>query len=99
MNAGPDLNVVFPAAASLAGTVVDIDGPALVRVWSQVSGPGTATFADPNAAATTATFSAPGTYVLRLTANDGQFNVSDDVSVAGERVEQRACASTASASA
>ena len=47
-----------------------------------MSGPGTATFADPNAAATTATFSAPGTYVLRLSATDGQFNVADDVSVA-----------------
>ena len=56
VNAGPDRNVVFPAAASLAGTVVDIDGPALVSVWSQVSGPGTAMFANPNAAATTATF-------------------------------------------
>ena len=81
VSAGPDRNVVFPAAASLAGTVVDIDGPALVRVWSQVSGPGTAMFADPNAAATTATFTVAGTYVLRLTANDGQFTVSDDVSV------------------
>ena len=39
-------------------------------------------FADPNAATTTATFSSAGTYVLRLTANDGQFTVSDEVSVA-----------------
>ena len=61
---------------------MDIDGPALVRVWAQVTGPGTTTFADPNAAATSATFSAPGTYVLRLSANDGQFTVNDDVSVA-----------------
>ena len=82
VNAGPDVSTAFPAPASLAGTVVDIDGPALVRVWSQVSGPGTTMFGDPNAAATSATFTAPGTYVLRLTANDGQFNVSDDVSVA-----------------
>ena len=82
VNAGPDVSTAFPAPASLAGTAVDIDGPALVRVWSQVSGPGTATFTDPNAATTSANFTAPGTYVLRLTANDGQFNVSDDVSVA-----------------
>ena len=82
VNAGSDVSVVFPAAASLAGTAVDLDGPALVRVWSQVSGPGTAMFADPNAAATTVTFTVPGTYVLRLSANDGQFTVSDDVTVA-----------------
>ena len=82
VNAGTDVSVLFPASASLAGTVVDIDGPALVRVWAQVSGPGTTTFGDPNAAATTATFSAAGTYVLRLSANDGQFTVNDDVSVA-----------------
>ena len=81
VNAGADQNIVFPASASLTGTVVDLDGPALVRVWSQVSGPGTTTFGDPNAAATTASFSVAGTYVLRLSANDGQFSVSDDVSI------------------
>jgi hypothetical protein len=35
--------------------------------WSMVSGPGTVTFANPAALSTTATFSIPGTYVLRLT--------------------------------
>ena len=82
VTAGSDQSVLFPASAFLAGTVVDIDGPALVRVWAQVTGPGTTTFADPNAAATSATFSASGTYVLRLSANDGQFTANDDVSVA-----------------
>jgi len=35
--------------------------------WTQLSGPGTTTFANPNTANTTATFSTPGTYVLRCT--------------------------------
>ena len=34
--------------------------------WSKVSGPGTVTFADPTAAVTTATFSAPGEYVVQV---------------------------------
>jgi hypothetical protein len=46
-----------------------------------VSGPGTATFADPNAVDTTASFSAAGTYVLRLTASDSLLSASDDVTV------------------
>ena len=43
----------------------------MTTAWSLVSGPGTVTFADPNAVDTTASFSGTGTYVLRLTANDG----------------------------
>ena len=39
------------------------------------------TFANPNAAATTATFGADGIYVLRLTVSDGAVTVSDDVTV------------------
>ena len=35
----------------------------------------------PNASTTSATFSAPGVYVLRLTASDGQQSMSDDVQV------------------
>src|SRR5207245_5921227 len=46
------------------------------------SGPGTVTFGNANAASTTATFSAAGTYVLVLTANDGQFTISDTASIA-----------------
>jgi hypothetical protein len=85
VNAGPDKRVPTGTPASLTGSADD-DGlpnpPAAVTVtWSTVSGPGTATFADPSAAATTATFSAPGTYVLRLTASDGELSASDDVTV------------------
>ena len=36
-------------------------------LWSRISGPSTVTFADPAAADTTVTFSAPGNYILRCT--------------------------------
>jgi hypothetical protein len=49
--------------------------------WSKVSGPGTVSFDDANAVATTASFSKPGTYVLRLAADDGAVTVSDDSAV------------------
>ena len=46
-----------------------------------MSGPGPVTFGTPNAAVTTAQLSTIGTYVLRLTASDSQYSVSDEVSV------------------
>jgi len=81
VSAGSDQTVVT-LAASLNATVTD-DGlvQPLTTTWSQVSGPGTVTFADANAVDATVTFSAPGAYVLRLTADDGEFTVSDDVTV------------------
>lgn len=49
--------------------------------WSQISGPGTTTFAQPNAEDTAAAFSTSGTYVLRLTASDSWLSTHDDVTV------------------
>ena len=39
--------------------------------WSRQSGPGTVAFADASAPVTTATFSAPGDYVLQVSADNG----------------------------
>jgi len=49
--------------------------------WTQVAGAGTATFLASNAAATPATFSSTGVYVVRVTASDGQFSASDQITV------------------
>jgi uncharacterized protein len=46
-------------------------GTAPAVAWSQVSGPGTVTFADPKAPVTTAMFSAPGEYVVQMAADNG----------------------------
>src|SRR4030095_4652971 len=85
VNAGPDQSITLPALATLTGTVTDDklpNPPASVTVtWSKVSGPGTVTFATPNAPQTTATFSLAGAYVLRLTANDSVLQASDDISI------------------
>jgi RHS repeat-associated protein len=73
------------ATTVLNGSVTDNDGlpvgGTLTSLWSQVSGPGTATFASPNTPVTSVTFSEPGTYVLRLTASDSQLTSSSDVTV------------------
>ena len=85
VNAGNDQTITLPAAANLDGTASD-DGlpnpPGAVTVtWSKVSGPGTVTFGNANAVDTTATFSASGTYVLQLLANDGVLQTTDTVTV------------------
>jgi hypothetical protein len=88
----PSVNITSPTAANvnvptgvgviLEATVSDDGLPnPLTLTWSKVSGPGTVTFAPANTANSAATFSVAGTYVLRLTANDGQFVGTDDVTV------------------
>ena len=83
VSAGSDQAIVLPATASLSGTATDDGLPnppgALTTTWSVVSGTGTVTFANPAALATTASFSAVGTYTLRLTANDSVLSGMDDV--------------------
>ena len=59
-------------ALAISATATDDAKPApLTLAWSLLSGPGSVTFGNSAAAATTATFAQPGTYTLRLTANDG----------------------------
>ncbi len=66
----------------VSATVTDDGAPSPVTLlWTQVSGPGAAAFEAPTSATTGVTFTAGGIYVLRVTATDGQFTVSDQVSV------------------
>lgn len=85
VNAGPDRTIVLNQSAVLDGTVSDDGLPSppgsVTTLWVQQSGPGTVTFANPNAVDTTASFSALGSYVLQLTTNDGEFSVSDTMTV------------------
>jgi hypothetical protein len=85
VNAGPDQSVVLPNVAYLSGQVSD-DGmpipPGLITIaWSKLDGPGAVLFANSYAPWTTAEFSLPGTYALRLSATDGATLVSDNVTV------------------
>lgn len=84
VDAGPDRSVTLPDGASLAGTASDDglpQGSTLSVQWGTVSGPGTVTFANPGSASTSASFSAAGTYQLRLTASDGALTSSDTTTV------------------
>jgi hypothetical protein len=79
VNAGPDQKVSQAVGATLTGTVSD-DSPFTVT-WSKVSGPGTVTFANPATLVTKTNFNKTGVYVLRLTVTDGEFTVSDDLTI------------------
>ena len=80
-NAGPDQTLTSLAVANLQGAATDDGDPNgnLTTTWSKISGPGTVTFGNAAALATTASFSMSGTYVLRLTANDGQLQKYDEM--------------------
>jgi RHS repeat-associated protein len=81
VSVGPD-QVLASLSTSLIGNISDDGWPSnqLSAAWSLISGPGTATFGwtATNVAATsfnaadTVSFSANGTYVLQLSATDGQ---------------------------
>src|SRR5436853_3768126 len=85
VNAGADQVITLPSIANLTGAAIDDGQPnppgALTTMWSQVSGPGTVSFSNASALNSTATFSASGAYVLRLTVSDGVLAVSDNVAV------------------
>ncbi|HET8604808.1 MAG TPA: hypothetical protein VFM09_12830 [Marmoricola sp.] len=53
--------------------------------WSQESGPGKVTFTDSNNAATSASFSEGGKYVLKVTASDSVLSSSDTLTVMAEQ--------------
>jgi hypothetical protein len=69
VNTGSDQTVPINSAANLPGVVSGGAGPLTIS-WTKYSGPGTVNFANPSQAATTATFSVPGAYILMLKADD-----------------------------
>lgn len=94
-NQFPSLNITSPVvdrARVRNGTVLFLDSVAsddglpstpgaLTLTWSKVSGTGTVTFSHPNNTSTSASFSADGEYVLRLTADDGEHAVTKEIEV------------------
>ena len=76
------IDVTLPNEANVSCTVSDDGLPTPYTVlWTQTSGPGTATFADDTSETTTVNFSAEGSYVLRLTAFDGELSTFDELTV------------------
>jgi hypothetical protein len=92
VNAGFDRSftvATLPLAVGMTATATDDGLPnppgALAVNWIQISGPGSVWFDDVHQAGTTAHFPGLGTYGLRLTANDGANQVSDDVAITIQR--------------
>lgn len=83
VDAGLAQTVNLGSPVTLAGAVSDDQWPRnmLTSLWTQVSGPGAATFADATLTNTSVTFDQPGRYTLRLTANDSLASSSADVLV------------------
>ncbi len=71
----PANNLSLRVSASITG------GAGTTIAWSQVSGPGVATFADPAAADMRVSFSAGGTYVLRCTVTNAVGTIYQDLAV------------------
>lgn len=88
VNSAPVVTAVGPITVTLPGTITlnsiatddGLPSNTLSLEWS-ATGPGSVTFSAPTAADTTATFSAAGSYVLRLTASDGALQSQSDVPV------------------
>ncbi|MBL8267484.1 Ig-like domain-containing protein [Steroidobacter sp.] len=87
VNAGADQNITLPysgavASITLSGTVSDDNLPApprLTSAWSQMMGPAVATISNATSTSTSVYLPTTGSYVFRLTANDGAVSASDDV--------------------
>lgn len=68
---------------TLAGSVTDDGLPSgtLTSLWTQISGPGTATFVDDTDPTTDVEFDTAGTYVLQLEGDDGALQSTDTITV------------------
>ncbi|WOH35748.1 hypothetical protein RI844_10170 [Thalassotalea fonticola] len=78
VSAGEDQSITLPdGTIHLAATVTDDNS--FTVLWTQESGPTSISFSTQSATDTNVVFSKSGTYTLKLTADDGDFTVSDDV--------------------
>jgi hypothetical protein len=66
---------------TLQASLSDADDDPLTTLWTSESGPAPVSFDDPENPNATATFTHPGTYVLRLTVNDGFDTSTDEITI------------------
>ena len=86
VDAGPDMTIILPEDTVFLDATVTDDGlpdppGALVTNWAQMSGPGTVVFNNASEEDTWVTFPEPGTYMLRLIADDGDLTAGDEVTI------------------
>ncbi len=90
VEAGPNQVISLPATVTLAGSVLDDGLPAspgaVTTLWEMESttGTGTASFDDPGSLTPTVSFTQPGSYVLKLSASDGELGGSDVVTITAQ---------------
>lgn len=91
-NKAPEVDIIAPQGVKmdepidLSAKVID-DGlinKDLKLTWSKISGPGEVTFSNPDSVNTSISVSQEGTYVLQLTADDGMFKTSKEVTISVE---------------
>ena len=92
-NVAPQIDVGGPYTGVMTGQALQLEGeslfddgkpatPGVTSIeWLKVSGPGNAVFSDASSFTSNVTFDTPGEYILRLTADDGQVKVYEDVSI------------------
>ncbi|MDB6038465.1 MAG: hypothetical protein JWM99_2306, partial [Verrucomicrobiales bacterium] len=88
VNAGPDVVLeaaTFPVTVNLSAIVSDDGQPRppgrLSLQWTQIGGPVGAALSSSNSPGTTVNISSIGAYAFRLTADDGELQTFDDVTV------------------
>ena len=79
--AGVDITIELNNAAVLFPEVLSNTTQGLAILWEVVTGPGTATFVNPDLPRTEVRFSAPGLYELELTVSNAFASASDRVQV------------------
>jgi hypothetical protein len=84
VDAGEDRIITLPASIALEGFITDDNMPdppgTVATTWSAISS-ADVTFGNPSLLNTTASFPTTGTYVLQLTADDGELVTSDTVTI------------------
>jgi len=81
LRAGQDRDVILGGKTYLSGVAKPVQKGDFKTKWSQQAGPGKANFEDATALETTATFSKPGDYILKLTARAGNASSSSTLKV------------------
>jgi DUF1680 family protein len=80
VDAGADRDVMAGGKTYLAGLIKSVT-PVQQVAWTKTSGPGNVTFSNANTKEATAVFTAPGDYVLTLTASEGNLQSAAAIKV------------------
>jgi len=83
VSAGKDILLKYPknSVTLKAGLNNDAYRKTMHIRWKKLSGPGNVQFSDPDKLNTTVKFSSQGIYVLKITAENSLYNVSDEITV------------------